>query len=103
MGNRKIELENREKVWVGLQKLAFERVGIPFIRFIPVSQKMKKKEQPGRSFPSSPPETSKVFTTGLQPQTNFNKALPVPTLGSHHLLHQSAILVQRSPAIPLCS
>ena len=96
MGNRKIELENREKVWVGLQKLAFERMGIPFIPLaspavaehplrILVSQKMKKKEQPGRSFPS-PPETSKVFTTGLQPQTNFSKALPVPTLGSRHLL-----------------
>jgi hypothetical protein len=61
MGNRKIELENREKVWVGLQKLAFERTGIPFIPFIPVSQKMKKKEQPGRSFPSPPRDLESFY------------------------------------------
>lgn len=49
-----------------------------------------------------PPETSKAFTTGLQPQTESYKALPVPTLGNHHLRYQSAIFVQRSPAIPFC-
>jgi len=49
-----------------------------------------------------PPETSKALTTGLQPQTDFKVALRVPTLGNHHLRHQSAIFVQRSPAIPFC-
>jgi hypothetical protein len=45
------------------------------------SQAMESKKRAARSDDSEfPPETSKVFTTGLQPQTNFDKARAVPTL-----------------------
>ncbi len=40
----------------------------------------ESKKRAARSDDSEfPPETSKVLTTGLQPQTNFDKARAVPT------------------------
>jgi hypothetical protein len=44
----------------------------------------QQKRAARSKFSEFPPETSKVFTTGLQPQTNFGKARTVPTF--HPLL-----------------
>jgi hypothetical protein len=48
-----------------------------------MSFQQKRAARP--KFSEFPPETSKVFTTGLQPQTNDDIALVMPTLGTELL------------------